>query len=47
MAKSLPSRLPGNSALIVIDVQKTFDLPHRGARNSSGAKASIAHLIAT
>jgi nicotinamidase-related amidase len=27
MTEFLPSRLPGNAALIVIDVQKTFDLP--------------------
>jgi nicotinamidase-related amidase len=41
-----PSRLPGNAALIVIDVQKAFDLPRWGDRNNPDAEANIARLIA-
>jgi nicotinamidase-related amidase len=44
--ETVVSSLPANAALIVIDVQKAFDLPRWGARNNPGAEANIARLIA-
>lgn len=34
-------RLPGNTALLIIDVQKGFDLPYRGVRNNPAAESNI------
>jgi isochorismate hydrolase len=45
-AQPLSPRLPTNAALIVIDVQKAFDLPRWGNRNNWGAEANIPRLIA-
>jgi nicotinamidase-related amidase len=39
------STLPQNAALLVIDVQQAFDLPHWGARNNPQAEANIARLL--
>jgi nicotinamidase-related amidase len=39
-------QLATNAALLVVDVQKAFDLPRWGARNNPEAETNIAHLIA-
>src|SRR5215472_9058211 len=42
---SVPVPLPGNSALIVIDLQKAIDHPDWGERNNPGAEKNIAALL--
>jgi len=37
--------LPGNAALLVIDVQRAFENPRWGARNNPDAGANIARLL--
>jgi nicotinamidase-related amidase len=46
MAQFPRPRLPTIAALIVIGVQKAFDLPRWGNRNNPGTEANNAHLIA-
>lgn len=37
--------LPRNAALLIIDVQKGFDLPYWGVRNNPAAESNIARLL--
>ena len=45
MLRSLPVPLPGNAALIVIDLQKAIDHPSWGERNDLDAEANVAALL--
>ena len=45
MHKASP-KLPTNTALLLIDVQKGFDQPERGTRNNLHAESNIARLLA-
>ena len=46
MARALPSVLPHEAALIVIDLQKAIDHPSWGERNNPEAEKNIAALLA-
>ena len=46
MHKPVPKPLPGNAALIVIDLQKAIDHPSWGERNNPEAEKNVAALLA-
>jgi nicotinamidase-related amidase len=45
MLHALPSPLPENAALIVIDLQKAIDQPNWGPRNNLDAEKNVAALL--
>jgi nicotinamidase-related amidase len=45
MRRPLPKPLPGNAALIVIDLQKAIDHPSWGERNNPEAEKNVAALL--
>jgi nicotinamidase-related amidase len=45
MVRSIPTPLPSEAALIVIDVQKAIDHPSWGQRNNPDAEQNIAALL--
>ncbi len=46
MPRNLPTPLPPNAALILIDLQKAIDHPSWGERNNPGAEKNVAALLA-